>query len=111
VSTQALLLETELNLAERDLFYARLEVVEKTGHDLVLPEDLEERRFSVGKVGVGYVRQLAPVGGLAPGLGVGVTLARVPAELEPFYGLRSPAGLQLFFRLRPVPMGAGVHAH
>jgi hypothetical protein len=57
------------------------------------------------------VRQLAPVGGLAPGLGVGVTLARVPAELEPFYGLRSPAGLQLFFRLRPVPMGAGVHAH
>lgn len=110
-STHALLLETELNLAERDLFFARLEVVEKTGDDLVLPEDIEERRFTVGKLGVGYVRQLAPVAGLAPGLGVGMTLARVPAGLEPFYGSRSPAGLQLFFRLRPVPMDADLHAH
>ncbi|HET7693034.1 MAG TPA: hypothetical protein VFM44_08115 [Gemmatimonadota bacterium] len=110
-ATQALLLETEVNLAERDLFYGRLEIVEKTGHDLVLPEELEELRFTVGKLGLGYVRQLEPVAGLAPGVGAGVTLARVPAGLEPFYGSRSPTGLQLFFRLRPAPMGAEAHAH
>lgn len=110
-ATQALLLETEVNLAERDLFYGRLEIVEKTGHDLVLPEELEELRFTVGKLGLGYVRQLEPVAGLAPGVGAGVTLARVPAGLEPFYGSRSPTGLQLFFRLRPVPMGGDAHAH
>ena len=110
-ATQALLLETEVNLAERDLFYGRLEIVEKTGHDLVLPEELEELRFTVGKLGLGYVRQLEPIAGLAPGVGAGVTLARVPAGLESFYGSRSPAGLQLFFRLRPVPMGSDAHAH
>jgi hypothetical protein len=109
--THALLLETELNMAERDLVYGRLEVVEKTGHDLVLPEELEQRRFTVGKVGFGYLRQLTPKGGLAPGVGIGVTLARVPAGLEPFYGSRSPAGLQLFFRLRPAPMPVSEHAH
>ena len=110
-ATQALLLETEVNLAERDLFYGRLEIVEKTGDDLVLPEDFGERQFTIGKLGVGYVRQLEPIAGLAPGLGAGMTLARLPAELEPFYGSRSPTGLQLFFRLRPVPMDSDVHAH
>ena len=82
---------------------------------LVVPDDfkepLEELRFTVGKLGLGYVRQLAPLGGLAPGLGVGMTLARVPAGLEPFYGSRSPTGVQLFFRLRPVPMDSDDHVH
>lgn len=103
-ATQAFLVEMNLNLAERDLFYGRLEVVEKTGGDLVLPEELEEESFTVGKLGLGYVRQLSPVAGLVPGVGAGVTLSRVPDDLEPFYGSRSPAGLQLFFRLRPAPM-------
>jgi hypothetical protein len=110
-ATQAFLLETEVNLAERDVFYGRLEVVEKAGTDLVLPEDFEARRFTVGKMGLGYVRQLAPVAGLAPGLGAGVTLARIPAGLESFYGSRSPTGLQIFFRLRPKPMDSAEHAH
>ncbi len=110
-ATNALLVETELNLAERDLFFGRFEVVEKTGDDLVLPEEMEALRFTLGKLGVGYVRQLAPVAGLVPGLGVGVTLARVPAGLEPFYGSRSPTGLQLFFRMRPAPMSEMDHPH
>ena len=108
-ATRALLLETEVNLAERDLFYGRFEVVEKTGDDLVLPEDFGMRQFTVGKLGLGYVRQFEPVAGLAPGLGAGMTLARVPVGLEPVYGARSPTGLQLFFRLRPVPMHETVH--
>ena len=97
--------------SERDLFYGRLEIVEKTGDDLVLPDDLGERRFTVGKLGLGYVRQLEPIAGLAPGVGAGVTVARLPAGLEPFYGSRSPTGLQVFFRLRPAPMDSDAHAH
>ena len=110
-TTHAVLLESELNLAERDLVYGRLEVVEKTGHDLVLPEELEERRFTVGKLGFGYVRQWAPLAGLTPGLGAGLTMARVPAELELFYGSRNPVGLQVYFRLRPAPMPEDHSAH
>lgn len=109
-ATQALLAETNLNLAERDIFYGRLEFAEKTGGDLVLPEELEEQSFTVGKLGLGYVRQLAPLAGLVPGLGAGITVSRVPDDLEPFYGSRSPVGLQLFFRLRPAPMSMEGHA-
>ncbi|HET6361385.1 MAG TPA: hypothetical protein VFH11_04950 [Gemmatimonadota bacterium] len=108
-ATQAFLGETNLNLAERDLFYGRLEVAEKVGGDLVLPEDLEEESFMVGKLGLGYVRHLRPLAGLVPGFGAGVTIARVPDDLEPFYGSTSPVGLQLFFRLRPAPMPMGDH--
>jgi hypothetical protein len=110
-ATHAFLSETALNLADRDLVYGRLELVEKTGGDLVLPEELEEESFTVAKLGVGYVRHLPSIGGFVPGLGVGVTLSRLPDDLEPFYGSTSPAGMQLFFRLRPVPMPAGDHEH
>lgn len=103
-TTQAFLTETSLNLAERDILYGRLEVAEKTGGDLVLPEELEERSFTVSKLGLGYVRQLDPVAGLVPGFGAGITLSRVPDDLESFYGSTRPAGLQLFFLLRPAPM-------
>jgi hypothetical protein len=109
-ATQAFLAETRLNLAERDILYGRLEVVEKTGGDLVLPEELEERSFTVGKIGLGYVRQLDPVAGLVPGFGAGVTVSRVPDDLSSFYGSTTPAGLQLFLRLRPAPVTEG-HGH
>ncbi|MGH7563684.1 MAG: hypothetical protein ACREK5_04595 [Gemmatimonadota bacterium] len=110
-ATHAFLAETSLNLAERDVFYGRVEVAEKTGGDLVLPEELEERSFTVGKLGLGYVRQLDPVAGLVPGFGAGVTVSLVPDDLEPFYGSTSPAGVQLFFRLWPAPMTAGGLPH
>ncbi|MGH7543340.1 MAG: hypothetical protein ACREK7_05320, partial [Gemmatimonadota bacterium] len=109
-ATHAFLTETNLNLAERDIFYGRLEVAEKTGGDLVLPEELEERSFTVGKFGLGYVRQLGSVAGLVPGFGAGVTVSRVPDELEAFYGSTTPTGFQVFFRLRPAPMTARGHA-
>jgi hypothetical protein len=103
-STNAFLAETNGNLAERDLLYGRAEIVQKTGADLVLSHELEGETYRVGKVGVGYVRQVAPWGGLVPGFGAGVTISFVPEELESIYGSRTPAGLQLFFRLRPRPM-------
>jgi hypothetical protein len=109
-ATHAILAETNLNLAERDIFYGRLEVVEKTGGDLVLPEELEDQSFNVGKLGLGYLRQLSPLAGFVPGVGAGVTLSRVPDDLEPFYGSRTPTGLQLFLRLRPTPMPMEEHA-
>ncbi len=110
-ATHALLAETTVNLAERDIIYGRFEVAEKTGGDLVLPEALEERSFTVGKIGLGYVRQLGPMAGLVPGFGAGVSVSRVPEDLEPFYGSTTPTGFQLFFRLRPAAMTRGGHAH
>ncbi|MGH7570804.1 MAG: hypothetical protein ACREMK_03035 [Gemmatimonadota bacterium] len=110
-ATHAFLAEASLNLADRDVFYGRVEVAEKTGGDLVLPEELEERSFTVGKLGLGYVRQLDPVAGLVPGIGAGISVSRVPDQLEAFYGSTTLTGFQAFFRLRPAPMTAGGHAH
>ncbi len=110
-ATHAFLAETNLNLAERDIVYGRVEVADKSGGDLVLPEEFEERSFTVGKLGLGYIRQLDPVGGLVPGFGAGVTVSRVPDDLESFYSSTTLTGLQLFFRLRPAPMMTGDHAH
>jgi hypothetical protein len=110
-ATHAFLAEANLNLAQRDIFYGRVEVAEKPAGDLVLPEELEERSFTVGKLGLGYVRQFDPVGGLVLGLGAGVTVSRVPDDLEPFYGSTRQTGLQLFFLLRPAPMIAEGHEY
>lgn len=109
-ATSAFLAEMSLDLAERDIVYGRFEIIDKTGGDLVLPGELEERSFTVGKLGLGYVRQLEPVTGVVPGFGAGLTVSLVPDALEPFYGSTSLTGFQLFFRLRPAPMMAGGHA-
>ena len=110
-ATHALLAETNLNLAQRDVVFGRMEIVEKSGQDLVLPGELAEETFTVGKLGVGYVRQFGPLSGFAPGVGGGITIALVPRDLEGEYGSRSPVGLQLFFRLRPEAMAETGHEH
>ncbi|MGH7563135.1 MAG: hypothetical protein ACREK5_01760, partial [Gemmatimonadota bacterium] len=54
-------------------------------------------------------RQLGPMAGLVPGFGAGVSVSRVPEDLEPFYGSTTPTGFQLFFRLRPAAMLGNHH--
>lgn len=103
-STNAFLVETNLNLAERNLFYGRAEVAEKSGGDLVLPEELEEETFTTSKLTLGFLRQFAPVAGLVPGVGVGFSVAFLPNDLETAYGTTTPAGFHVTFRLRPAAM-------
>jgi len=109
-TTEAFLVETNVNLAQQDLLSGRIEIVEKTAEDLVLEdgEDAEEI-FRVGKLSLVYIRHLAPIGGLAPGLGVGVSLSFLPDELEDAYGGKTPVGFLLFARIRPVPAPHDMH--
>lgn len=101
-ATDGLLLESALNLRGRDVFFARAEVVEKTAEDLVLEDPaLEERVFTVGKLHLGYLRQLGQFAGLIPGIGAGVTVSFVGDDLEPFYGESTPLGFNLFVNLKP----------
>lgn len=106
--TNAYLLESSLNFAERNIIFARAELAEKSGEDLVLDDPtLIERTFDVSTVGAGYVRQFAPLGNLVPAVGVRVGVSFVPRELEQFYGSRSPTGFNLFVSVRPRPMEMG----
>jgi hypothetical protein len=104
-ATDAFLIETSLTVAERNLLFARGELARKQGEDLALEDPaLQEEAFTVGRVAIGYTRELRPILGLVPGIGGRVAVSLVPADLERFYGTRSPLGFALFVNLRPAAM-------
>lgn len=103
--TNGFLLESMLDLRERHVFFGRLEIVAKTGEELVLDDPpLDEEVFTVGKLLLGYMHQFGPFGSLLPGLGLSASANFVGSGLEPFYGKRTPLGFAVFASLRPAAM-------
>ena len=100
-STNALLAETNVTLRERHALFGRLEVAEKSAHDLDIRGTDEV--FTVAKLQAGYTRYFGAWKGLKPGLGGGVSLGFVPERLKPAYGNRVTPGFSLFVTLRPGP--------
>ena len=105
-TTNAVLAETNLTLGERDVVFARAEVTQKTGKDLALEDvpGLEERKFTLGKLALGYTRQFGPIASLLPGIGGGLSLDLIPAGIRQFYGERVAAGVAVYISLHPAPM-------
>jgi hypothetical protein len=97
-ASNALLLETNLTIDDRDTWYGRFEIVGKTAHDLDVPGD---EVFSVSKLQGGYTRYLLAGSGLKAGVGVTASVGFVPRGLEPFYGGRGNPGFGVFVTLRP----------
>jgi hypothetical protein len=92
-------------------WYARAELVRKSGHELVLQTPaLEDHLFDVGAYTIGYVRDLKhnTSAGIDVGLGAQVTVNSKPSSLDPFYGSGTPVGFEIFFRIRPSRMD---HSH
>ncbi len=105
--SNAELLETSLDLDGRNILFARGELDRKSGEELVLPDPaLANRLFGVGKLALGYTRQLR-AGRFAPGIGGELSLSWLPSALEPFYGTRVAPGFAVYASLRPRPMGMG----
>jgi hypothetical protein len=102
--TNALLVETNLMLADRDTWFGRFEVVEKTAHDLDLHDVDGAETFTVAKWQGGYTRYLAPWKDLTPGFGVSASAGFVPKSLDMVYGGRVNAGFGVFFTVRPTVM-------
>ncbi|MBV9851485.1 MAG: FixH family protein, partial [Armatimonadetes bacterium] len=94
----------------RDTFFTRLENIQKSGHELVLPEEsLHGRKFTLGAYTVGYVRDLTHGTGIDTGLGLAVTADTHPSVLNADYGGGTPLSFQIYLRLRPsqVSMSTG----
>jgi hypothetical protein len=97
-ATDALLAETNLTWRDRDAFFGRFELSEKSGHDLAIEAtDI----FTVAKLQAGYTRYLDAWKGLKPGVGVGVSSGIVPQSLESLYGGRANLGIAVYLTLRP----------
>ena len=100
-NSDAYLLESELNLANRNAFFTRLEYVEKRGEELdIAPAD---RKFGITQWTLGYVHDFTPKNSFQTGLGASVTFSAIPSDLKPLYGDNSTS-FWLFVRIRPAPM-------
>ena len=99
--TNALLAETSLTLDERDSWFGRFELSQKSGHDLAIESN---EIFTVAKLQAGYTRYLSAWRDLRPGVGAGLSAGFVPASLKPFYGGRATFGFAVFVTLRPADM-------
>ena len=106
--TNALLLETNVTLKDRDTWFGRLEVMQKTPPDLEVPETRET--FTVAKLQGGYTRYVTIGAGFKAGVGGAVSASVVPADLGTVYGGRVNPGVALFLTLRPAMMSMDAHA-
>jgi YHS domain-containing protein len=102
-ASNALLVETNVTVNQRDTLYGRFEVVGKTAHDLVVSESLGDD-FAIAKIQGGYTRYLPAWNGFQPGVGAGLSLAIVPETLKPAYGSRANTGFAVYVTLRPAAM-------
>ena len=98
------LAETNLEIGQKNAVFGRVEYVRKNGEELALSGVNPLQQFDIGSVLAGYVREIAKVRGASIGIGGLVSVGFVPSTLEPFYGTRAPAGLDLYIRIRPTRM-------
>jgi hypothetical protein len=101
-ATNALLAETNLTLRDRDAWFGRFELSQKSGHDLAVES---AGVFAVAKLTAGYTRYFAPRNGFSYGAGAGVSAGIVPESLKAVYGGRVTGGFAVFVTLRPAQRG------
>jgi hypothetical protein len=98
--TQAWLFESSATMGDAHTVFGRVEIVEKPAHDLHAHE-FPTSVFTVGKLQIGYVRQLRPWKGVVPGIGAMASVSLVPEDLASRYGGRAAPGYGVFLSLRP----------
>ena len=85
-----------------DTVFSRIENIQKSGHELSLPEEnLHGRKFTIGAYTAGYVRDLTHATGIDTGLGFAVTANTHPSALNADYGSGTPVSFQVYLRFRP----------
>jgi len=105
-TTHSVLAESEAVLDRRNTILGRVELVQKTAEDLVLPAGpggfAPDSTFTVAAASVGYIREVVRMSKATVGVGFQGSLNVIPAVLDSFYGSRTPIGGMLFVRIRPL---------
>jgi hypothetical protein len=100
LTTHAVLLESSITSAGGHTWFSRVEIVGKPAHDLHAHE-YGARVFTVGKIQLGYERQLTSSRGITLGIGGTGLLSLLPPELAPRYSGRVAPGFGVFLTIRP----------
>jgi YHS domain-containing protein len=108
IGTNAVLIESSFTLADRDAWFGRLEVGDKTPHELDLAASVEST-LTLTKLQGGYTRYFRSVRGFRPGLGAEASVGFVPADLRSAYGSRANVGGGIFVTVRPAMMAGMEH--
>jgi YHS domain-containing protein len=104
-ATNALLIETNVTFRDREVWFGRLEVAQKTPHDLDVPPTKDT--FTVSKIQGGYTHYISAMTGFKAGVGAAVSAGIVPGDLKAAYGGRVNPGFAIFLALRPAAMAMG----
>lgn len=122
--SNSVVVESDAQLDVRNTVFGRLEFVQKTAGDLVIPLGpgvfpepgcpacstsgvTEDTRYNVGVAALGYVREIGKFSGGTIGLGARGAINFVPESLHSTYGSRTPIGTTIFLRFRPNRMNMG----
>jgi hypothetical protein len=103
-STHAALIEAISMFADTHTVFARAEALTKTGEELVLPMEMNDRLFGIGSFSAGYVYDFHQLGAIVPGVGLVGTVDVVGSTLGSVYDSRTPWGGMVFVRLRAPTM-------
>lgn len=98
--SHAVLAEATVNPPGPASWFGRIEVVGKPAHDLHA-EEFVPAVFTVGKIQLGYLRELAARRGLLLSAGASVSAGLLPPLLAPRYDGRVAPGAGVFLRLSP----------
>ena len=103
---QAALVESEAVLDRSNTVFGRVELVQKTAEDLAIDTPQlgfpSSQTFNDAAMSLGYVREILPMRVATLGLGAMGTVNVVPRSLESAYGSRTPLGVFVFLRVRPI---------
>jgi hypothetical protein len=100
-ATDALLVESAVDLDRLGVTFARAEYVVKTGHDFGLADAMAEETFPVGAFSLGHVQPLPAVSGVEAGIGVRGSLDVVGDDLAMRYGTHTPYGVMAYVQVQP----------
>jgi len=112
--SNSVLAESDLRLDRLNTVFGRMEWVQKSAADLVLPTGNPlaatgfppDEQFGLQSYVLGYVREIGRTSWGSLGLGARGSVNAVPEVLRSVYGTRTPTGIAVFLRLRPRRMNA-----
>jgi hypothetical protein len=98
------LFEANFDLDGRNAPFVRLEVVQKTAHDLGVPGFSGLQAFTqsylLSNAVVGFVHSFPALGPIEPALGARASIGRIPQDLEGLYGSRAVFGGYVYLLAR-----------
>jgi hypothetical protein len=105
-TSHAILAEAEAIMKGRNTLFGRLELVQKSAEELVLPAGpggfAPDSTFTITALSLGYIREFGRTRWATVGIGFQGSVSAIPAAIEPFYGSRTPVGGMLLVRIRPI---------